>query len=558
MKIKLRSHQSELNSCIDGIISGSKRFKSVKRIIISACPGSGKGSCCVNAGKLIKAGLADNICLIVPRTNLQLQAEQVCMDTFFQKLFNVNISLRASTNDYNPTRGLHGFISTYQALGHDKRKHVLEIIKKRRYILIQDEFHHVEEDSPWADSVGDLMEAAKYVILMSGTLSRANKKQIAFMKYKNGYVDLKGDKETYVIRYPRSEALKELAVLPMKFHLYDGSFEWEAHNGKKVAVQSFASVQRTDRSSALFTALETEFSNQLIDRSLVHWLKAREKNPRSKILFICARIGDARRCMSYLTGLNVPSLLVTSHGDHKECIQNIEKYKANAPVMVTIAIGYEGLDVPAMTHVCVLTRIRSHEWLEQACSRPTRHDKKAGPYSSQIAHVFAPKDQAFLEFVDVIEKEQVTRANTGSIEEQLPLFELPSLNEGGSEQGPCKPLRSQIIDLAKGFNNQKVVWERKVLTPKQEEMDIRHDIDRYLKRYARDQGYEVMEVNRSAKEINQKPRNLMTLDELRYFFNRIQILFPLVSRGSFVPISNCQPIFDSKQKEFNLESESFF
>ena len=121
MNKKLRSHQWQLNQVIDGIINRHPKYAGVKRIILSVVPGGGKGSVPVNAGKLIKAGLADRICCIVPRKSLQTQCEEVCMDTFFQQLFETKISLRASTNDWNPCRGLHGFVTTYQALGHDKR-----------------------------------------------------------------------------------------------------------------------------------------------------------------------------------------------------------------------------------------------------------------------------------------------------------------------------------------------------------------------------------------------------------------------------------------------------
>jgi len=53
MKVVLRGHQSQLNQCIDGMISQTPKFKDIKKIIISAVPGSGKGSVPVNAGKLI-------------------------------------------------------------------------------------------------------------------------------------------------------------------------------------------------------------------------------------------------------------------------------------------------------------------------------------------------------------------------------------------------------------------------------------------------------------------------------------------------------------------------
>lgn len=556
MTIKLRQHQSQLNQVIDGIIQGSQKYKNIRKIILSVVAGGGKGSVPVNVGKLYNAGLIDSICCIVPRTSLQTQCEEVCMNDFFKKLFEVNISIRASTNERSPCRGQHGFVTTYQAIGVDKNKYVLSEIKKKRYCVILDEPHHCAVDSPWHLALEKIIKNAEFVIMMSGTLSRADKQKISFLKYKNGLVDLSGDEETHVIIYSRADALREKAILPIEFHTRDASVEFETHDGKFREYSNFRSVKKDDQSSALFTALETEFADKLTDEALSHWLTYRKDHPESKIIFVCARRTDAIRRTEYLRKLGVPALLATSH-ETKECIENLDAFKKNAPALVAIAIPYEGLDVPPASHGCVLTRYRSNEWLEQFVSRFVRVHE--GPYRIQRAHIFAPKDPKFLRFIEAINLEQKTRANNNTKEEQLPLFELFETPQGGSEQGPCIPLKSQIIELSKQLNGNRVVFEREVLTPKQEEMHLRRDIDRYLKRYAYDQGYEFIEVNKTAKQINAKARAEMTLAELKYFFNRIQTLFPLIDKGAFIPISNCAPIFDDHQvKEFNLKEERFF
>jgi len=546
----LRKHQSEMNQVIDGIISRDPKFKETKEIILSVVAGGGKGSVPVNAGKLIMAGLADAICCIVPRHSLQQQCEEVFMDKFFKSLFGVNLSIRASTNDMDPCRGMNGFVTTYQALGHDKKGIVADTIRSKRYIVILDEFHHVEEESPWHMAVEEVIEAATFVIKMSGTLSRANKKKIALMRYKNGYVDLAGDKRTHVIRYSRTDALQELAILPIDFHLHDGEFKWREHTGQERSVDSFSQVQPKDRSSALYTALQTEFSEQLIDTCLAHWLEYRIEKKEAKCLFVTARIEDAKRCMDYLESLEIPSLLATSHTP-KECEQNINLFKTRSPALVTIAVAYEGLDVPAVSHVCVLTRIRSKEWMEQCVSRATRVHKQSGSYRSQAAHVFAPRDPAFIEFVEAIEKEQVTRAQPSKEEEiQLELFPVDETedSESNGPNGPCIPLKSQILKLSRrvigrgagGFSPGVPV----TTTPKQEEMSLRKKIDRHLKTYAVTQGYEVLEIMRDVKGIfNGKPRGQLTLEELRVLWTSINQRYPLQDNGQFVHPSKTPPVF---------------
>ena len=564
----LRKHQHELNQCIDGIISKSAEYKDITRIILSVVPGGGKGSVPVNAGKLIvKAGLADAMCCIVPRKSLQQQCEEVFMDPFFKNLFGVNLQVRASTNEMDPCRGMHGFVTTFQALGQDKKNYVLDTIRRRRYIVILDEAHHVEKDSSWHKAVNDIMEAARFVIMMSGTLSRANKREIACMDYKNGYVDLSGDQKTHVIRYTRTDAINEQAILPIDFHLHDGSFEWQEFDNNRVkSVSSFSEVKMDDRSSALYTALQTEFAEQLMDACLVHWLKYKQEKPASKILFVCARIEDARRCMDYLKSLGINALLATSHDD-AACQKNIDLFKRTSDVLVTIAIAYEGLDVPPISHVCVLTRIRSAEWMEQCCSRATRVCKLSGPYHSQAAHIFAPKDPAFMEFVGIIEREQSTRArNPRQKEEQLPLFPVDEIEEdmsgGSGPKGPCIPLKSQILELSRLVigKTSALPFEPVKQTPKQQELSLRKQIDRHLKKYAYDQGYEYPNIMREARSISGgKPRGELTLPELEHFWDRVQQLYPVRWDGQFVPKSNCPPVFDRRETpEFNLSGERFF
>jgi hypothetical protein len=70
--------------------------------------------------------------------------------------------------------------------------------------------------------------------------------------------------------------------------------------------------------------------------------------------------------------------------------------------MITVAIAYEGLDVPNITHLICLTHIRSAPWLMQCLSRSTRFSPVLGPYEKQLAFVFAPSDPLFDYAVDYI------------------------------------------------------------------------------------------------------------------------------------------------------------
>ena len=177
--MKLRKHQAEMNQIIDDIISGQP----IKHIIVNVTPGGGKSMLPIIAGRLIAAGLADALCWIVPRQALQRQGESNFQDRSFRESLEHTLSVRSSTNDIDPCRGLDGFVTTYQAIGEDEHGTVLRELLSKRYVLVFDEFHHAEENSPWHVALQSLFGAASYTILMTGTLERGNGGKIAFVPY---------------------------------------------------------------------------------------------------------------------------------------------------------------------------------------------------------------------------------------------------------------------------------------------------------------------------------------------------------------------------------------
>ena len=120
--MSLRKHQAEMLSTINGILDGSP----VKTILVYAEPGSGKSAIPLIAGKLINHGKADKICWVCPRTALQDQGERNFLNLEFRSLLGHQLTIRTSTNDINPCRGLNGFITTYQALSVSNNTAILD------------------------------------------------------------------------------------------------------------------------------------------------------------------------------------------------------------------------------------------------------------------------------------------------------------------------------------------------------------------------------------------------------------------------------------------------
>ncbi|MCG8640908.1 MAG: DEAD/DEAH box helicase family protein, partial [Desulfobacterales bacterium] len=527
-----RKHQTQYLEVINGIVSGS----GVTEILLSVTPGGGKSSIPIITGRLKQAGLIDGLCWVVPRQALQDQGERGFLDPFFRRLFDHRLSIRSSTNDINPCRGTDGFVTTYQALGVDEKKTVATEFRHKRYALLLDEFHHVEEGGIWHKALKPLYRYAAFTILMTGTLERGDGKPIAFVRYENNRPVLRSDERTAVITYNRRNALAERAILPISFHLSDGQFQWEDQRGVRREIDSFNHAQKKGEAAALYTALQTEFSSQLLQECVLHWRQLRNQNPRAKMLVVTADYKQARDVTFMLKrAVGIKSEIATSHKS-KEAALAIKHFKAGKiDILVTIAMAYEGLDVPPVTHICCLTHIRSTPWIEQMVARGVRIDKGAGPYETQRCFVFAPRDKQMVAIMEQIKHEQTPVLGKSSIpeEKEFELVQIPG--DGSGSVGPdINPLGSVLtgqtehligFDLAAG-PDQHVELSLPLETVSEKEARLRREIARHINCYSYEHRYKPQRVNSEIKRHFGKARDDMALSELEKVMAHIKKYYP--------------------------------
>lgn len=564
----LRKQQKEFESVMDEIVSGEP----VNIIDVVATPGSGKSSLPIQACKLIKHGLADAILWIVPRSSLQDQGERGFIDPFFRKMLQHDFMIRSSTNEVNPCRGTNGFVTTYQAIGVDKENTVLTEILSKRYIVVIDEFHHLENEGIWHESLKKIIEFAFFVVKMTGTLGRGDKKPIAYINYRKNKPSFNDSQNSRLIKYSRTDALKEKAILPIEFHLHDGSFKWKTASGKNKSVSSFSNaVSGKQVSESLYTALHSEFSNEMIVDCVNHWKNYKRFNPRSKLLIVTADAESAEKAKKNLDKIGVKSEIATSHdkiGVHDiKAQKSIKNFKGQyLDCLVTIAMCYEGLDVPAATHMCLLTNIRSKEWIEQAVARVVRIDKLAGSYETQMAYVFAPADKRFRKVVEMIKKEQLTaieepikdgliiqctkckfqdfkgicthNPKPGNIDK---IFYEGSICEYFEqkpiqEQKKITPISSEITARERfqmGFYGHKSEYVPESMpeivqkTIKEQETELRQEINKHVRVFCWENRYDNQQINHELKERFGKARNLMMLSELQNLYKYLKLNFRL-------------------------------
>ncbi len=405
-----RRHQDQFGLLCAALRDGSR--PQLKRIVCATTPGGGKSLLPVIAASQLIPEVADRIAWVVPRRSLQSQAESEFQKPAFRTALNHSLSIRRSTNEIDPCRGHHGFATTYQAIG-TANTHLVDEFRRHRYILILDEPHHVEEEGAWEAALRPLVQRAALTVYMSGTLERGNRKRIAFLPYRDTpdgeLIDLRETPDTAVLQYTRVDALEDQAILPIHFELMDGTAQWIGRDGVTYSTQISNALANTPE--AIYTALKTQFAVHLLDECSAHWMQYRVQHPRSKLLVVTANIEDAKKYLGHVKRQGIKAAIATSD-DSALAAANIEKFrgvgqKSSLDCLVTVAMAYEGLDVPAVTHIACLTHIRSKPWIEQMIARATRFDREAGPWEGQEAFVHTPDDKNMTAIIGHMQAEQI-------------------------------------------------------------------------------------------------------------------------------------------------------
>jgi superfamily II DNA or RNA helicase len=308
--IALRKHQKETIEVCREILEG----KPIREIVLSVTPGGGKSFIPVIIADNLIPAIAEKICWVVPRNSLKYQGE----GEFCDPRWNTDKRIRAADNGNDLSRGLAGYVTTYQAVGMNPECHAKEF-KRHKYILMLDEFHHIAEGSEWHQAIKPLVDSAALVIFASGTLSRGDGQRIAFLGYVNGEPFLENLTTRRVITYSRGAAIADRAILPVRFNLVDGEAEWDEMDGHR----NTSALSGEESAKALFTALRTEFADHLLDAAIKEYAEISYNYREAKLLVVAPDIKIAKTYYDYLARRGLPSRIATSE-DTPQARKNIE------------------------------------------------------------------------------------------------------------------------------------------------------------------------------------------------------------------------------------------
>jgi superfamily II DNA or RNA helicase len=383
--------------------------KKLRRVVNHITTGGGKSALPPIWAVTLIPRIADRICWIVPRDSLRAQAVEAFNAQWLREWLGGMRQVRAAGNDVDPSRGTHGYVTTYQAVVQSPDLHRQEF-ERFRYILVLDEWHHVEEGSLWHLSLQPLVERAELVVMMSGTLERGDGKRMAFLEYRptvqNGRTGETPDLDGVVI-YSRAEALAERAILPITFKHFDLGGSWVDRKGDRITIESFDQVRDGQSGDALYTGLETQYAYELLRDCARDWRAYSSYHPSSRLLVVAHRQRAAKAYAAELKDKYGIRAVVAVSDDGEAAQEAIRRFRrGHHDALVTVGMAYEGLDVPGITHLACLTHIRSKPWIEQMFGRLVRVDPEAGPWQQQPAYAYVPDDTVMREVIERIKAEQ--------------------------------------------------------------------------------------------------------------------------------------------------------
>ena len=167
----------------------------------------------------------------------------------------------------------------------------------------------------------------------------------------------------------------------------------------------------------------------------------RTEYPNAKMLVVAPNIEIAKAYHSHLADCGYETRIATSE-DTPLARRNLDDFKRGSyRVLVTVAMAYEGLNVPEVAVICCLSHIRSVPWLEQCFARANRL-----ALGKKRAIVFAPADWAFKKAVGMIKREELVPLSDGQNE----LFGGDEEESEGTGNGQARPWIIPLSSSAEG------------------------------------------------------------------------------------------------------------
>jgi superfamily II DNA or RNA helicase len=389
----------------------------VENIFLFWTPGGGKSLAPVILSDLLINN--KKMVWIVPRDSLKYQGES----DFINDIYPVEKSIRVSDNSGDPFRGCDACITTYQAIGANPERWI-KVFQYYDCMIVADEYHHLSGHGEWIKPIREMVQLSFLRVFMTGTINRGDDTRLPFTPYIDGEIDFKDTDKTRWIIYSRNQAIKDGSILPFETTLVNGSGAYIDLDGITRSFDNFS-----DKSDELRCAYKTDYAYSLIDLSINSWIKYKIDHPWAKMLVVAANIDIAGDYLNYINNKYDFNAAIATSQDNAECRENIKRFKIDnhrynsLECLVTVAVAYEGLSVKPITHMAIMTLIRSVPWLDQCIGRCVRTYK-----GKEKGFIFAPEDPKMVSALKQISSSVIRYATAEPPEKRT---KNPDATEGG-------------------------------------------------------------------------------------------------------------------------------
>lgn len=381
-KIQPRGWQEEgVDKCLD--LLRAKRIA-----VVESVTGGGKTFfACIVAARMAVAEQVDEIVVLCPSVGIK----EAWADTF--QAVGINCTSRAYKTD-----GADAIAVTY--VGAANRDVDEKLARKKKRLLIVDEFHHAERDRTWGDAVSRCASKSTCVLMLSGTPWRSEG-QIALLKdfgyYSNGHVEA-----DIVYRYAEDLAKtgNDRATVYAEFVFFESkafnpdtnkSISWDAPTEGEL--ENFADEKDNSPLGIHVQIADALLSQNRMAKSMLEFgvnkleQALRETKNRAIGLVVTRNISEARCVCTYLTDvLDQRAEVIVSDDDNaadRICQIKKEDRSRSPDWIVSVGMVSEGVDIPQIKVVVYLSAITTLLYLVQVIGRALRRINIGTPIEPQ-------------------------------------------------------------------------------------------------------------------------------------------------------------------------------
>jgi superfamily II DNA or RNA helicase len=406
----LRPWQAEaLQKCLKWLVERRED----KHFLLNAAPGAGKTiAACSIAKALFDLGEIDRVVVLAPRVEVVRQWAKdfrFVTDRFMGKITGFDDSIEY---DVCATwAAVQGLQDAFDA-----------VCQSNRVLVICDEHHHAAVEAAWGVGACQAFANAKFVLVLTGTPIRSDKKPSVWIAYDNeGAID-HPEAGSYSLNY--GQAVDLGYCRPATFHRHEGHFTVDLDDNERIAISS---KEPADLTKTLKRIPGLQAALSFYRLACTPQYEADGRSPRidgyqgSMVQWATEKLNDLRFRMPNAGGLVIaPSIEMAEF-----MVKLIERVEGETPTLVhsqlpnaeskidafrytekrwivSVAMIAEGVDIPRLRVLIYLPSALTELSFRQALGRVVR---TTGPDDDTRAYIIMPSFDVLEAFARRVEEE---------------------------------------------------------------------------------------------------------------------------------------------------------